>query len=441
MKEDILDQLIHGLFEGELTSVKEAELNCLLKESPQARQRYVQATAVHSALSRLATAEQALPRFSVPLEKKVATRPLSGAWLALAACVVVALGAWFYGRLTSDAGLAVVSETRDLVWKPDSSQIVSGALAKGESLEFLRGYIRLTYPSGAEVTLEGPCRFSVNAREAITVTHGRVSVHAPPGAQGFIVDTPGGRFVDLGTEFGLAVGSDGDKPVVLTEVFTGEVEVQATQTPIRLVKGESRALVQDTGKPTLLASLDESPVVLVNHARELPQSLKKDFGGNLALGKPVFSPSFYANKHGSVFPPDRLTDGRLNDSGVPGDWGFWLAPNEVNGEFTVDLLSTQTIGRISLQNTNNRSIGDRGVAAFEIYGSLDNQMFFKITQGDLPRVSASDGTVFPFHDFSFAPVQARYVKLVVTEHYRHPSRPPERKDHGGGLNEIRIFNR
>ena len=331
--------------------------------------------------------------------------------------------------------VANVLETQGVVWADGSAAPTSGRLPVAVPLEFTRGFVRLGFPSGTNVTLEAPCRFRLDEKEALSVLHGRASVHTPDGAEGFRIDTPGGRFVDLGTEFGLAVGSDGTAPVVLTEVFKGEVEIEATKT--RLTDGQSRALVRDAGKPTLLAALDESPVMLVNHLEGLPGSASSE--GNLALGKPVFSPGYCTRQHGSIFPPDNLTDGRLNDSGVPGDWSFWLAPDGESGEFTVDLLQPEKIGRVSLQNTNNRGNNDRGTESFLLLGSIDNKTFFPLTDGELPRVTDPKGTAFPFLDFAFAPVEARYVKLVVTSHYRHPKRPIEHPCQGGGLNEIRIF--
>ena len=117
----------------------------------------------------------------------------------------------------------------------------------------------------------------------------------------------------------------------------------------------------------------------------------------------------------------------------------WLAPDGEHGEFTVDLLRPESIGRLSLQNTNNRGMDDRGSEEFEAFGSLDNKSFFPLAAGRLPRVVEARGEAFPFHDFRFAPVQARYVKIVVTRHFRHLQRPAGDPHHGGGLNEIRIF--
>jgi hypothetical protein len=321
---------------------------------------------------------------------------------------------------------------------------VSGTspLTKGQPLpvktliDVERGILELSFPSGAEVVLEGPCQFRLDEAETLTVSHGRLSVHAPPGAQGFRVNTPGGRFVDLGTRFGLAVGSDGTNPVVLTEVYEGEVEVQSSG-KTRLTKGESRALVQENSGSRLLKALDAEPIRVPNLALQLPS--KEEPGRNLALGKPVTSPGYCIRRHGSVFPPENLTDGRLDDTGVPGDWSFWLAPDGENGEFTVDLLASTRISRVSLQNTCNRRIDDRGTESFLLMVSNDDVHYTTVLEGSLPRLDPGAKGSFPFHDFSFPSVEARHVKLVVTSHYRSLLRPDDHPNQGGGLNEIRIF--
>jgi hypothetical protein len=434
MKDDRLTLLLHALFEESLGAAEREELNALLAASPAARARYRRSAAVHSALAR----RSAAPSYFSGTPAVVRTASFRRGWLGAAAAVaLLATGAAVF--FTRPRGpLATVLETGGVSWAEGSPAPSAGRLPVAVPLEFTGGFVRLGYPSGAEVTLEGPCRFRLDEKEALSLLHGRASVHTPDGAEGFWIDTPGGRFVDLGTEFGLAVGSDGTTPVVLTEVFKGEVEVQASpRDSTRLKVGESRALVRDAGRPRLLAALDESPVSLVNHSRMLPPSSGEE--GNLALGKPVFSPGYCTRPHGSVFPPDNLTDGRLNDSGVPGDWSFWLAPDGEGGEFTVDLLRTETVGRLSLQNTHNRGLDDRGTAAFEAFGSLDNKEFFPLVAGELPRIGHQPGQAFPFRDFRFAPVELRYVKVVVIRHFRHPERAADHPHQGGGLNEIRVF--
>ena len=438
MKEDRLDLLLHALFEESLGEPERGELNALLAADPQARARYRRAAAIHSALA----LKSSSPTYFV--NRPPVIRTVSLPWRKLAVAALVPLG--FIAFAFNDARAArkampraeILQVTR-AVWPAGARELEKGALPAGTPVELTSGLLEIGYPSGARVVVEGPCRFSLNEREALTVLHGRASVHTPEGAEGFRIDTPGGRFIDRGTEFGVAVGSDGKRPVVLTEVFKGEIDVSTSGTSdTRLTRGEGR-VVASNGK--LLSSLDESPVRLANglHRTSNPSESPAT---NLALGKPVLSPGYCIRPHGSVFPPDKLTDGRLDDTGVPGDWSFWLAPDGESGEFTVDLIDPETISRVSLQNTGNRGMDDRGTEAFEVLGSLDNKVFFPLVEGMLPRVTAADSeSSFPFHDFAFAAVEVRYVKFVVTRHYRHSQRPSDHPCQGGGLNEIRIFPR
>jgi len=437
-----LDEQLHQLLEGELDEDGMSKLNLELLNSPTARARYRHTMALHSALIQKGHSQSALEAALRTAETASSDSPSRKRSVVM--LIAGALGAIMISGLSllllPSRTWATVLESSQVQWEQGATVADKAHIPRDQLLAFKSGSMRIGFRSGASVTLEGPCRFELKEPEALTVVHGRVSVHTPDGAQGFRIDTPGGKFIDLGTEFGLAVGSDGQAPVILTEVFKGEVKIVASSiTPARLVQGESRALVKDTHQATLLSALDESPVYLNNNSQSLPVENQVSDAANLALGKPVSSPAYYASKHGSVFPPEKLTDGRLNDSGVPGDWSFWLAPNEQHGEFTVDLLQPETVVRISLQNTNNRKIGDRGVAAFEAYGSLDNKTFFKLVEGDLPRIDAKTDTIFPFRDFSFSRSKIRYLKVVVTHHYRHPERPATHSHHSGGLNEIRVF--
>ncbi|MGB6221398.1 discoidin domain-containing protein [Haloferula sp.] len=442
MKEDSLDHLIQKLLDGELDQTTREELNRQLLASAEHRERYRSALRVHSALLR--RDEGSIPAFvthrsqTLHSAKKSRFIPYSIAALILLSLAI--LSADFLSEKSRQPKAEVLSIT-GVTWPSGARELGLGRLPSKTSVELLSGILEVGYPSGARAVLEGPCRFSLDHKEALTVFHGRASVHAPEGAEGFRLDTPAGAFIDRGTEFGIAVGNDGSQPVVLTEVFEGEIEISTrdpdgVQQETRLLGGESRAV---TRNGEFLSELDESPVHLANGLRRTDAASASSMD-NLALGKPVMSPGYCTRPHGSVFPPDNLTDGRLDDSGVPGDWSFWLAPDGESGEFTVDLLGVETVSRISLQNTGNRSINDRGIDSFILMGSLDNQNFFHLTEGSLPRIDPSlYGQSYPFVDFTFKPAEVRYIKCVVASHFRHPERPVDHECQGGGLNEIRIF--
>ncbi|MFD2255112.1 discoidin domain-containing protein [Luteolibacter algae] len=435
MTPDRLEILIQKLFDSRLTEDERIEFNSLLKASRSARDQYRKSMSLHAALMNKCDDGSAAGPFAQLADRPVAERRKIAPFvprvlLAIAAMIVVFAG---LNMIWSEPKAMLTGGEFEAVG--GAGALTPGRIKAKTPFEIHRGSLTLTYPSGAEVTLEAPCRFQLDRKEALTVAHGRASVHAPPGAEGFELDTPGGKFIDLGTRFGVAVGSDGSKSVVLTEVFEGEINVETSESKTtRLRHGESRALLSNGNDTELVSDLDSSPIRLSRGVSSAPAD--RD---NLALGKPVFSPGYCVRAHGSIFPPENVTDGRLNDSGVPGDWSFWLAPDGEDGEFTVDLLESQEFSKISLQNTSNRLIHDRGVENFEILVSEDNKIFSPLLEGYLPRIDyLNREDSFPFHDFTFSPVTARYVKLVVLSHYRHPT--PRRNDpHSGGISEIRIF--
>ena len=438
MKEDTTDLLIQRLLDGDLSDSERRELNDMLRSSPEARDHYRRALTIHSALIR--RDESSLPDFVVKdAPTRRTTKFPKRILYAIAALIILSLSIGIIDLIAIRRVLpkAEILSTKHAVWPAGVRPMLPGKMPRQRPIELISGQFELGYPSGARVVLEGPCRFSLDAKESLTVLHGRASVHAPEGAEGFSLHTPAGQIIDRGTEFGVAVGSDGNQAVVLTEVFKGEIELNtATTDSLRLTDGQSRVIVDDG---SILNELDESPVFLSNALHRSAED-KTNSPDNLAFGKPVMSAGYCTRPHGSVFPPDNLTDGRLNDSGVPGDWSFWLAPDGESGEFTVDLLHLETVSRVSLQNTSNRAIDDRGVEKFILLGSEDNRTFTPLTEGGLPRIDPSEfGQSFPFFDFRFEPTKLRYLKCVVVSHYRHLARPENHPCQGGGLNEIRVF--
>jgi hypothetical protein len=150
---------------------------------------------------------------------------------------------------------------------------------------------------------------------------------------------------------------------------------------------------------------------------------------NLAAGKAVTASSYY-DIGKNVFPPDNLTDGRLADSGAPGDWSFWLAINGETGTATIDLGSAQEVNRIDLQNTRNRGFGDRGMQQFTLQSSLDGETFKTLLSGELPPVLVHSPESYDFHAYRVEPHSARYIRIVGESRYGA----------SGGLNEVRVYH-
>ncbi len=124
----------------------------------------------------------------------------------------------------------------------------------GDALEFaheyalVTGLIALRFPDGAEVIVEAPSVIEIAGRERLLVSAGHCSVHAPPGAEGFQIETPQTEITDLGTRFSVSVSEVGETDV---QVVEGLAEVLATRDesarPIRLSEREARRFSGDVG--------------------------------------------------------------------------------------------------------------------------------------------------------------------------------------------------
>ncbi|MCG8587212.1 MAG: FecR family protein [Pirellulales bacterium] len=128
-------------------------------------------------------------------------------------------------------------------------------ITAGQKIAFTSGIIELTYDTGAKVVIEGPAEFVAGAKEegeksSSFILHpsnsgylalGRLVARCDSDAsQGFTIDTPSARLVDMGTEFGVLVRADGDTD---THVFDGKVVLEprgeATWPRRELLEGQS----------------------------------------------------------------------------------------------------------------------------------------------------------------------------------------------------------
>jgi hypothetical protein len=282
-----LDSLLQLLFDEALTGSDIDELNSILSGSGDARSHYRKSLRLHAALIRHRQVENAIPTRRHPFWPIAAG---IAAAISLLAAVVI-----------SRSQVATLSGTTTAaVW---AGGVTPGLL--DQPIDLVAGFVEITYRSGVRVILEGPCQFEVTSATSMNVAHGRATVKVPKPVDGFHLDTPAGRITDLGTEFGVAVGSGVEGPVILTEVFDGEIEIPAESTPRkRLRVGDSLAIVRETSGTKLVSTLGDYRVDLGDSARQLPVgSGTSPVSGNLALGKPVTSPSHYSKTHGNTFPP------------------------------------------------------------------------------------------------------------------------------------------
>jgi hypothetical protein len=106
------------------------------------------------------------------------------------------------------------------VWQDKKSAHDDGdPLDGGSRIALQSGEVRITFESGAQVLLEGPCDFIVDNAMHGTLNRGRLSATVPQRAFGFRIRSPEAEVIDLGTEFGVAVDTGHSE----VHVFKGEV--------------------------------------------------------------------------------------------------------------------------------------------------------------------------------------------------------------------------
>lgn len=221
-----LHALTSALLDGSASESQLKELTALLREDPEARDEYLMLVDLHAALSTqvITSASAAEPTAVRQVENAAAS---SRSWMpvaaaaALAACLLIAV-TWFRPNIDSvkSGPFVSIAQGKDVVWKSDPLAV--GDRVGATTLQLVGGVVRLEFDSGVEITLEGPAEFRVIDVTKASLASGVLTATVPPGAEGFAVDTPSAQVIDLGTSFGIDIGSDGFSSV---SVFDGEVEV------------------------------------------------------------------------------------------------------------------------------------------------------------------------------------------------------------------------
>ncbi|MHC4405371.1 MAG: LamG-like jellyroll fold domain-containing protein [Planctomycetota bacterium] len=175
--------------------------------------------------------EPAQPHGQPPPSPRRPARFWWGTGIAVAASLFIA--SWLSLRWLDDedeipdspgqpAAVAQLTRTFQAEW-PDGLGIEDKTfLLAGQELDLRNGLAEVLMNDGAHVILEGPALFRAVSANETYLTRGRLTAQVPDEARGFAVQTADSVFVDLGTEFAVAVERDGTAEVC---VFTGAVEV------------------------------------------------------------------------------------------------------------------------------------------------------------------------------------------------------------------------
>ena len=252
------DELVGALQENELSDGESAELQNLLESKPGARRRLAELVQLTAMLSEDAPRVNFVETPVVPptIERQQNTiwqRSIVPMVLALCAAIFLLIMYWpgsqnrdLEASATEllDEGVAVVTQCYDARWSGDNQLTIGSSVSPGVvTLE--SGLIQLEFYRGAVVVVEGPAELEFLSADQLICRRGRLRAHVPPQAEGFAVLSPKVELVDLGTEFGMDVASDGSASV---HVFDGKVELydsgteRATSTRVEFTKNEGAAI-------------------------------------------------------------------------------------------------------------------------------------------------------------------------------------------------------
>ncbi len=247
--------LIDAYCDGRVDDAALRRLETYLLAHPEARREFVSYFQMHTELEFAVRARQAaatvLDWVSIEEPKESPGQTLAppvsrpfrswrfasvNRWGALAAgllvatlATVVGLRSWRPGPqpsavavpLNSTGGnVAWLVNAQDSQWVGAETEMPGRDMRAGKVLRLQRGLAEIEFDHGARLILQGPAGLVLISGNEARLLHGTLTAKVPARAHGFTIYSPRGKFVDLGTEFGLSVDSQGSTAV---RVFEGKL--------------------------------------------------------------------------------------------------------------------------------------------------------------------------------------------------------------------------
>jgi len=234
---------------------------------------------------------------------------------ALVLCMLTVWGSVQY--IYSHRVVAVLDKTVNAQWaiSPKVPELCPGL----RCLE--QGIAQITFKDGAQVLLQAPCEFDLKTPNSMQMVTGSLMARVPPRAHGFAVETPNGRIIDFGTEFGVAVN---DLIQAEVHVFQGKVGFKSSKRGHRV----AQAILEQGDAMQIDSEGNIRRDQVINRPRLFMRKLPSDdswgvpgvrtdladvVGGGNGFGTGLrYDPN---TGHGSLNP----MTGRLNDTWRPGN--------------------------------------------------------------------------------------------------------------------------
>jgi hypothetical protein len=260
-----LSSLVERYFDREASADEVAELQVLLRENAEAREHFWKVAEWHALFRQwgeqewgreaaksqrrvvpMPTVSRPAPRSHEPVwvktHRKAVRFPVAQWAVGVAAAAAVVL------FLTLPRGpVATLDQVAEVTWK--SGKFEPNGRLKPGPFQLEQGAAVIAFDRGARVVVEGPAKFELRDNNSMILRSGKARAHVPESAHGFKLQTPRFTAVDLGTEFGCDVSTDG---VGELHVFEGKVDLRAGVGPkssVRLSENQAMRVEGEVSTP------------------------------------------------------------------------------------------------------------------------------------------------------------------------------------------------
>ncbi|HWL10544.1 MAG TPA: hypothetical protein VNQ76_19215 [Planctomicrobium sp.] len=239
---------LYGLLRGgnEQPEVMNAILR-LVEEDRDARRTYIQLVHMEVNLPWLVDAgTETETRILRQVQKEVASQRRLWFWTISSSLIAVMLfvGIGLLRTDLLDGNELVVPQMLAYV-NPDPDAVVDGVVLgqrsvvvrEGKPFTLLHGTVQLVTDGQSTIILTAPLQMEMVERKILKLIQGDLVASVSKNDVGFVVETPGSKYVDLGTKFGISVDLAGNSQL---HVFDGIVAAE----PIADTAGQPRRLVR-----------------------------------------------------------------------------------------------------------------------------------------------------------------------------------------------------
>ena len=297
------EELINRYLNEDLNEDELHEFDQLLQQDPKLRSKYYDQTNVISALEEEFGKTESSGKV---IEIQPTKQKLVPYGLAIAASLILSIGI-FAVYFKTPSFVATLTENENAAWESSLPTTAGSKLIPG-TMNLKAGVATITFDSGAEITMEAPCKIEIQDPMRAKLYQGNVIVKAPESAKGFILETPDGYAVDHGTSFGVFANGPGKETTF--NVLEGSISVHSEQ-------GESLYLNQNESTKLTPGGIGSK---LINQSTEIINN--KTDGKSIRIPSDGKNLTIIRNNQFEFLDPDHLMV-KLDTGGSPMKEGRW----------------------------------------------------------------------------------------------------------------------